>query len=136
MKTLMIILTMVCTTAIAQDHSQHTKKDHHETKVSGKKLQPTADLKIRMEKISGLVKELKAKKGDVKSAQEYGVKISDVVSDIFKTCKLEPAADEAIHPVLANILDGSEDLKKGSTDQGYNKIHKSLLDYQKLFSVK
>ena len=79
------------------------------------------------------MKELSKKKEDVKSVKEYGVKLTNTVNDIFKTCKLEPEADAAIHPALVLILDGAGDFKSGKYESGHKKIHEALLAYEKLF---
>jgi hypothetical protein len=101
---------------------------------AGKKFKPTEDLKVRMEKILILMKELGPKKNDSKAVQAYGGKLTDVVNDIIKTCKLDPDADAAIHPSLGSILEGSDEFKKGNYESGHLKIHEALLDYEKLFS--
>lgn len=121
MKTFIIIMALASSFAFAQTQ---------------KKFPAGEDLKSRMEMISVLIKDLNSKKADLKIMSDSGIKISKVVSDIFKTCKLEPAADKAIHPVLAKILEGSGDLKNGHLKDGDAKIHQALLEYEKLFQVK
>lgn len=124
----------------AEDHHHQSSSEHAKNSkvqdLGSKKFVPTADLKVRMEKILNLMKELRDKKSDAKAVREYGDKVSDTVKDIFKTCKLEPAADAAIHPVLAKVLRGTKELKNGHYDAGHKEIHESLLDYEKLFSHK
>lgn len=139
MKTMLIlILLLTMQVSYAQHNDDHS---HHHTSAPAikmdknfKKFVPTEDLKVRMEKILTLMLELKDKKSDQKVVQAYGTKVADVVKDIFKTCKLEPKADAAIHPALGKILQGSRDLQKGNYDLGHTKIHESLLEYEKLFS--
>ncbi len=58
-----------------------------------------------------------------------GGRVESVVQDIFKSCKLAPDADAAIHPILAEILEGAHMLKKGDEKNGHEKIHKALLKY-------
>lgn len=138
------LLFLIVNTANAQDHDHdhhhHFDHNHHSDhgnsgKVeSSKRFTPTDDLKVRMEKILGLMIELKSKKDDVKIVKEYGGKVTETVRDIFKTCKLEPEADAAIHPALGLILSGASDLKNGKYESGHNKVHKALLDYEKLFN--
>ncbi len=113
-------------------HTAHSKKTENQI-VSKKQFKPTDDLKVRMEKLLSHVKELSNKKDDIKSVKEYGIKLTDTVSDIFKTCKLEPEADAAIHPTLGLILEGAEDFKNGKYESGRKKIHGALLDYERLF---
>lgn len=62
-----------------------------------------------------------------------GSVVESVVRDIFKNCKLEPEADAAIHPILAQILEGSYMLKKGDEKNGHERIHKALLRYEDNF---
>ena len=136
MAALSLILTLQVSYAQHHDdHSQHnsTASVRHLDK-NFKKLVPTEDLKVRMDKIQKLMVELKEIKTDQKVIPAYGTKVSDIVKDIFKTCKLEAKADDAFHPVLGKILQGSRDLQKGNYDVGFNKIHESLLEYGKLFS--
>lgn len=128
-------LTLVVSFASAQHHHHHSghPKKTEKQGPAKKKFVPTDDLKVRMEKVLGLMKELGKKKSDVKSVKEYGNKLTETVNDIFKTCKLEPEADEAIHPVLGLILEGAEEFKHGKYESGHKKIHEALLDYEKLF---
>lgn len=129
------VLSFFISIANAQDrdhHSGHSKKiENHIT--SNKQFKPTDDLKVRMEKILSLMKELSKKKNDVKTVKEYGLKLTDTVSDIFKTCQLEPEADRVIHPSLGLILEGAEDFKNGKFESGHKKIHQALLNYEKHF---
>lgn len=137
MKIKLLILAFIFSPALfgQHDHSaQHAKKSsttkHPNTSV---KFKATSDLKVRMEKIEKLVTSLK-KSDDKKLIVEAGNKIASVVDDIIKTCKLEPAADEAVHPVLARILEGSDDLKHGHYEKGVHKVHEAFNDYHKTFS--
>lgn len=135
-KILIVFLALATNFAYAQNHehhSEHTKQEKHASPSGDKKFVPTNDLKMRMEKILTLTKELEDKKGNKKIVTDYGGKIVEVVNDIFKTCKLEPDADAAIHPILGKILEGSKDLKKGNYDKGHLKIKESLSEYEKVF---
>ncbi len=130
------ILMLTMQVSFADDHrhhSAHTKKTpiHQDQK---KRFKPTDDLKVRMEKILALTKELKDKKGNRKLVGEYSDQVAAVVNDIFKTCKLDPEADAAVHPVLGRILEGAEELKKEKYESGHSKIHEALLNYEKSFS--
>lgn len=132
---LIAMLSLIVSFAHAQNHdhhSGHTKKNE-KSALANKQFEPTKDLKIRMEKVLGLMKELSKKKDDVNSVKQYGAKITETVNDIFKTCKLEPEADAAIHPSLGLILEGAAEFKNGKYESGHKKIHEALLDYEKLF---
>ncbi len=132
---LIALLIPVANFSIAQNHDHHSG---HGKRISKKvesknKFVPTSDLKLRMEKILNLIKELNHKKDDVKVVKSYGDKITDTVNDIFKTCKLEPEADSAIHPSLGLILDGASEFKRGQFESGHKKIQKAFLEYEKMF---
>lgn len=130
------LLSLVMNHAYAQTHEHHPAHDiklEKPTEVN-KKFNSPSDLKIRMEKILSLVGELKEKNKNSKVLVEYGNKITNTVNDIFKTCKLEPEADGAIHPALSLILEGTEEFKKRNYSSGNSKIHEALLDYEKRFT--
>ena len=133
---LTVALLIVANIAVAQSHDHHSG---HGKQISNKteskiKFTPTSDLKVRMEKILSLMKELNPKKDDVKVVKSYGDKITETVNDIFKTCKLDSDADAAIHPSLGLILDGASDFKNGQYESGHKKIHEALLGYEKMFN--
>lgn len=67
------------------------------------------------------------------NVKESSNKIEATVQDIFKTCKLSPEADAAIHPILAEVLDGAALLKSSQKKSGHQKIHKALTKYEQLF---
>lgn len=132
---IVVLLSFTMNFAYAQNHDHpagHSKKSEKQVS-SNKSFKPTDDLRVRMEKILNHMKELSKRKEDIKSVKEYGHQLTDTVNDIFKTCKLEPDADAAIHPVLGLILDGAGDFKKGQYESGHKKVHEALLDYEKLF---
>ncbi|PIK16431.1 hypothetical protein [Halobacteriovorax sp. JY17] len=141
-KLICIVLVITLNTAFSNEHNHSKDSKEHDHSISSgkvkdlgaKKFIPTEDLKIRMEKILNLVKKNKKNKDNKTEVKKVGKAISLVISDIFKTCKLEPDADEAIHPVLAGILTGSSAFEKGDYKTGLSRIHESLLDYEKLFS--
>ena len=130
--TSLILMANVASAQKHDHHQNHSKKSDNHIDIK-KQFTPTNELKVRMEKILTLMKELKLKKDDVNSIKEYGDKLTHTVNDIFKTCKLDPEADEAIHPSLGSILEGAEDFKNGKYESGHKKIHEALLDYEKLF---
>lgn len=121
--------TTVTTTTATK--SETLAKNH------GKKFAVDNDLKVRMEKLLELTKEIKtkanAKTKDKKDYTKDADQVVEVVNDIFKNCKLEPAADHAVHPLLAKVLDASKDLKKGNQSKALQKLHESLKNYGELF---
>jgi hypothetical protein len=132
-KILLILLVISLNIAFSSEHN-HKSSSSEVKDLGDKKFIPTDDLKVRMEKILTLIKKVQTKKNDSNEVKKIGKGISIVVSDIFKTCKLENDADEAIHPVLAGILQGAAAFEKGDYKIGLSSIHKSLMDYEKLFA--
>ena len=65
---------------------------------------------------------------------EAGEKIKTTVEDIFKTCKLAPDADAAIHPILADLLKGADLLKADKKEEGHQVIHSALTKYTQFFN--
>ncbi len=137
MKVVLIFLVLI-NMAWAESHDHHSKhgKKGAKAETVDKKFKTTNDLKIRMDKIVKITKEIAALKVDPAKNRIVGEKIETTVNDIFKTCKLPPDADEAIHPILGSILEGADDLKQGKIKQGHEKIHHAILNYEKIFSLK
>lgn len=125
--------------SFAQESDHH--KGHHQPQAatqvkSDKKFVADDNLKSRMGAVLDAVKALEAagvNKNKNDSVIEAGKKIEATVNDIFKTCKLEPDADAAIHPILADLLKGASFFKKGNAKEGHEKIHKALLKYEETF---
>lgn len=128
-------------------HAQH---HHHEThvhppadnvatknppSVPSKKFTADEPLKKNMAGIRKSMATLhhKDKVKDPAIVKAVGIEIEKIVDQIFKTCKLPPAADEAIHPVLAELLSAAQLLQEGKTDEAHAKIHHALQQYDQLF---
>lgn len=120
-------------------HAEEGHHHHHhsldEVEVT-EKFTPTEDLKVRMDKMPGLIEELQKNKKDKKAVRASGEKFGELVHDIFENCDLEPEPDAALHPVLATILMGSEELKKGHYNAGEEKIQEGLSAYGRFFDHK
>lgn len=76
---------------------------------------------------------IQAAEASTPATKEAGNKIDTTVKQIFSTCKLSPDADQAIHPLLADILAGSSSLKKGQLVTGKRKISAALTEYRRIF---
>lgn len=134
------------TTHHADTHHDHaTQHSQMMAQKPTKKFSVDEDLKVRMGAVLNTMKALHAAEAkktqkEMKSDQhknqyaEAGRKIETTVQDIFKTCKLAPDADAAIHPILAELLSGAALLKKGNAKEGHEKIHKALLTYEDYFA--
>lgn len=116
-------------------HSHGANSKATETKPS-KKFIADHNLKERMNAILGTMEKL-SKNGSATEKKKLvittGGSVESIVQDIFKSCKLAPDADAAIHPILAQILEGTVMLKKGDEKNGHEKIHNALLKYEEHF---
>lgn len=135
------LLTLVLTvslqvTAQSHDHHSHESEPMHTSEEGDSgvgKFQADETLKPKMEFILKAAKSLHEKGIQKASVVEVGATIEGTVNEIFKTCKLEPKADAAIHPILADLLKGAAKLKAGKQKQGQEIVHKALQSYTKRF---
>ncbi len=124
--------------SFALENSHHGHQSSSQTKEHklSKKFIPSDALKERMITILKVLGNL-SKSGsssEIKKRTVFaGKKVESTVHDIFRSCKLAPDADAAIHPILAQILDGATMLKNGDKKNGHEKIHRALLKYEENF---
>jgi hypothetical protein len=118
--------------AAENSHHSHGDSSNVSEVKPDKKFIADEALKERMNSILSAMQKL-SKTGSAsekkKKVVTTGSRVESVVQDIFKSCKLAPDADGAIHPILAEILEGAYLLKKGDEKNGHEKIHKALLKY-------
>lgn len=134
MKTILALaLSFACLSpALAADeHDHHAHTGAAVEQEPGARYEATDDLNVRMKKIVSEMKALRPK-----TAKTTGKNVERTVLDIFKTCKLEPKADAAVHPILADILKGAKQLQKGKETAGHETIHQALVKYQNTFTHK
>ena len=133
-----LILTALSFVFIGQSYAAENSHHSHGGSSNASEVKPDkkfiADeaLKERMNSILSAMQKLN-KTGSAsekkKKVVTTGGRVESVVQDIFKSCKLAPDADAAIHPILAEILEGAYLLKKGDEKNGHERIHKALLKY-------
>jgi hypothetical protein len=118
--------------AAENSHHSHGDSSNVSEVKPDKKFIADEALKERMNSILSAMQKLN-KTGSAsekkKKVVTTGGRVESVVQDIFKSCKLAPDADAAIHPILAEILEGAYLLKKGDEKNGHERIHKALLKY-------
>ncbi len=140
--TLIFVVLLLSLNISAGEVSHEARHGHHQQEkvvANGahpeKKFLPDKTLQTHMETILSTMKALgKAPSQDRKVLlKKTGQKLEKAVQDIFKNCKLAPAADAAIHPVLANILKGAKLIGDGNEGTGHEMVHQALLDYEKYF---
>lgn len=138
-----IALSLLLQAAVAEDkaHSHH-KSEKSELKLNvGKKWETDSPLRTGMENIKS---NLESKLTDIHHNKftkdqfaELSTKISSDLESIFKNCKLTPAADEQLHLILVEIMDGADKMKKVKPDDrktGAIKVFKALDQYPKYFA--
>lgn len=138
MKTKLIPIPVVLAAALLACHKKEGEHHHHDEHVAApvakpaKKFATDDNLRVRMSAVLNTMKAMHDPGAKVNLA-ETGAKIEATVQDIFKKCKLEPAADAAIHPILADLLKGADLFKKGNEKEGHEIIHNALLRYEDYF---
>ena len=85
---------------------EHKHHDEHKVEANvskpAKKFATDESLRVRMTAVLNTMKAMHDSGAKVNLA-ETGAQIEATVQDIFKKCKLEPEADAAIHPILAEL---------------------------------
>jgi hypothetical protein len=107
----------------------------------GKKWTTDAPLRQGMESIRGAfakdAKAIHANKATTKQYEALAAKVSGEVAGIVQNCKLEPAADEQLHLVIAELMAGAEAMEgkvKGETRRaGAERIAQALNAYGEHF---
>lgn len=131
--------------AFAQSHEHGHAHDGHAAPAApakpaaGKKWASDAPLRKGMETIRALTTSSlhKAHEGKL-TAAEYaalGSQVDGEIKTIFAQCKLAPEADQALHGVLAQMMEGSKIMqaKEGKPVNGLMKIVSGLNQYGELF---
>lgn len=138
MKTKLITISVVLVAALFGCHKKEAEHHHHEEHAAAPVAKPATkfatddNLRVRMTTVLNTMKAMHDAGAKV-NLPETGTKIETTVQDIFKKCKLEPAADAVIHPILAELLKGAELFKKGNEKDGHQIIHNALLHYEDFF---
>jgi hypothetical protein len=107
----------------------------------GQKWTTDAPLRQGMDNIRGaLAKNVKAIHADKATPKQYdalAAKVTGEVAGIVQNCKLEPAADEQLHLVIAELMAGAEAMEgkvKGETRRaGAERVAKALNAYGEHF---
>lgn len=104
--------------AKAADHDHHTEKNHTKKSLTlnnGKKWVIDQTMRENMDAIRLQLNTVKQLINSKKVTQKDYNGLSDLLTkssqEIASKCKLEPAADETFHVVLADLITVSEDLK-------------------------
>ncbi len=126
------------TTPVAP-HEHHAHPEAHsagaaDTTAEGRTMYSTdAPLRAGMLKIRELLSA--PRPASAEAAKQLTDGIDAEVQQLFAQCKLEPAADAALHGVLALIIEGSAGLRVAAgDDHAWAKLQKALALYPKRFS--
>jgi len=66
-------------------------------------------------------------------AERLAASVRGEVDTIIANCRLDPAADAALHGVLGQLLDGARALEGAETDRGLVQIREALEAYGRQF---
>ena len=107
----------------------------------GQKWATDAPLRQGMENIRGAlakdVKAIHANKATPKQYDALAAKVTGEVASIVQNCKLEPAADEQLHLVIAELMAGAEAMegkvKSETRRAGAERVAKALNAYGEHF---
>ena len=124
----------------AHDHGQ-TAGEVKLVLNQGQKWTTDAPLRQGMDNIRGAlandVKAIHANKATPKQYEALAAKVGAEVAGIVQNCKLEPAADEQLHLVIAELMAGAEAMEgkvKGETRRaGAERVAKALTAYGEHF---
>lgn len=126
----------------AGEHSHGHADAAHALKLNdGRKWASDEPLRESMAKIRDAVdaKLPAVHRGELAAAQydALGVEIEAQVAHIVQNCKLDPQADEVLHAILAELLEGNEKLRgrdaKTERSAGVVQVVRSLGQYAKYF---
>ncbi|MBW7858395.1 MAG: hypothetical protein H3C43_08915 [Leptonema sp. (in: Bacteria)] len=112
------------------DKHSHDEASSPIYKIPATKFKADNDLQERMKKLNQIMINLHDEGADLSKG---GADMEAVVNDIFKTCKLEPEPDKALHPILGNILEATKLLKNKKDAEAMEIIHRALAAYNDSF---
>ena len=125
----------------ATDHAHEQASEHALTLNAGKKWASDAPLRQSMTKIRDAVDaKLPAVHRGTLDASQYkslGGDIEAQIGNIVQNCKLDPAADDVLHVILAGMVEGNDALlgkdEKVKRSAGVVKVVNALDEYAKYF---
>lgn len=130
---LMLGLAGACSTALAQgaDHA-HAHAAPVDTAVDATPYATDAPLRAGMAAIQDLLRA--ERPADAAAAAALAIAIQARVQQLFAECKLAPAADAALHGVLAQLLDGAAALRADYRDEtAWARLESALTLYAERF---
>lgn len=108
----------------AQAHSHGHAESAHALKLNdGKKWETDAPLRDGMAKIGAAVDAKLPAIGKTQETAQFEALASEIdaqLASIVQNCELEPAADEVLHVILAEMMEGNEALR---ADSGESRMH-------------
>lgn len=133
------LLALLGTGAFLHLHGSHElgHRDHADTahlKLNvGKKWETDAPLRLGMERIRTLAAGMKTSSSAVER-QAFAGGIREQVDFLVTNCKLAPEADETLHVLIADMLEGADIVSKaGDADRGVAAVRKALETYPNYF---
>lgn len=121
----------------AQDHPRHDHADSATVPTPAQRWATDAPLRAGMANIRTAVEALRyLEMGNISREQALAevAMVDQSIAHIIANCKLDPAADAALHGVIAKLLHGSAGMKSDLNDaSAMAELRAALLEYQRLF---
>ncbi|WP_036134677.1 hypothetical protein [Luteimonas mephitis] len=138
-----LAFAIASTPLLAQEHAGHAHAHEHASApaaaqpAQGQRWATDADLRAGMGRIRAKVDELRHHEmghmGDTRAAA-LAEGIGGDISWIVANCKLEPAADAALHPIIGKLAMNASALKSSPSDVApIASMREALADYTRLF---
>lgn len=122
----------------AQDHAHHKDAVAASAPMPAQRWATDAPLRTGMANIRTAVEALRHLEMGHMSRQQALAEVAMIdqsIGHIIANCKLDPAADAALHGVIAKLLHGSAGLKSDLNDaSAIAELRAALLEYQRLFN--
>lgn len=133
------LLIVIGTTAVLHFHGSHAHShgDHGGTAAlkldGGKAWTPDAPLRTSMKRIRDLTAAMNPG-GGAAEREAFAKGIREQVDFLVSSCKLAAGADETLHVLIANMLEGADRISnKGDIDGGLEMLRKALEIYPAYF---
>ena len=115
-------------------HSHEPHADATQLKLNdGKKWDTDAPLRLGMDRLRALANSAKSE-STPEERQAFAAAIREEVDFLVANCKLQPPADEALHVLIAQLLEGANAVvQNGANTDGLTLVRKTLETYPAYF---
>lgn len=133
------LLTVIGTAAVLHFHGSHghSHGDHNRAATlklnGGKKWETDSPLRVGMERIRDLTAAMTSG-GGATEREAFAKGVREQVDFLLRNCKLVPEADETLHVLISDMLEGADRVaKQNDSDGGLAMVRKALEIYPGYF---